>query len=128
MHTSSRLKEVTMEDIPNITNDMPERFKELHIDSVYQLAVQTPFQLALNISDGSFNIESVSSLIGNARKIHVECEILKEFSTVNDLSEKRNKKSRCATGSEKFDALLNGGFETQAMTEIADDLAAKTDL
>lgn len=69
MYNSSHLKEVTMEDIRNITSNMLENFKELHIDSVYQqLAIQTPFQLALNISDGSFDIESVSCLIENARK------------------------------------------------------------
>jgi DNA repair protein RadA len=42
-----------------------------------------------------------------------------EFSTADDLLAKRNKLSRYTIGSDKFDAFLNGGFETQAITEIA---------
>jgi DNA repair protein RadA len=40
------------------------------------------------------------------------------------LLEKRSKLSRYATGSEKFDNLLNGGFETQAITELVGEFAA----
>ena len=37
----SRLKEVTMEEIPDITSDIIEKLKKLNINSVYQLAVMT---------------------------------------------------------------------------------------
>jgi DNA repair protein RadA len=122
---SNRLKEVIIEDIPNITSDMVDKLRKLNINSVYQLAVQSPSELALKISDGLFDIGEASNVIGNARKILSEREILsKEFSTADDLLERRNKISRYTTGSEKFDTFLNGGFETQAITEISGEFGS----
>ena len=72
MLMTSRLKEVAMEEIPNITSDMIDKLKKLNINSVYQLAVQTPIDLASEYEDVSINVESVSELIANARKILVE--------------------------------------------------------
>jgi DNA repair protein RadA len=114
-----------MEDIPDITSDTVDRLRKLNINSVYQLAVQTPCELALEINDGLFGIGEASNLIGNARKILTERQILsKEFSTADDMLEKRNKISRYTTGSEKFDDFLNGGFESQAITEIAGEFGS----
>ncbi|MGA7370121.1 MAG: hypothetical protein WBX01_13405 [Nitrososphaeraceae archaeon] len=121
----SRLKEVTLGEIPNITSDLIAKLKKLKIDSVYQLAVQNPIELASKYEDSLLNVESVSALIVNARKILTDHKILsKEFSTADDLLEKRNKISRYTTGSSNFDALLNGGFETQAVTEIAGEFGS----
>ena len=64
---SSRLKEVTMEKIPNITSDMLDKLRELNINSVYQLAVQSPSELGLGISN-VLDVELAAKLIGNARK------------------------------------------------------------
>jgi DNA repair protein RadA len=109
-----------MEDILDITSDMLDRLRQLNINSVHQLAVQIPSELAFVISDAFIDVESAAKLIGNARKILTKNEILsKEFSTVDDILEKRNKISRYSTGSSNFDTFLNGGFETQSVTEIA---------
>ena len=43
---SNRLKEVIMEDIPDITSDTVDRLRKSNINSVYQLAVQIPSELA----------------------------------------------------------------------------------
>jgi DNA repair protein RadA len=119
MHMPSRLKEFTMEDIPDITSDMIEKLKKLNIDSVYQLAVQNPLELASEYEDASLNVESASTLITNARKLLVKNNVLaNEFSTADEVLEKRNKLSRYITGSESFDRFLDGGFETQAITEL----------
>jgi DNA repair protein RadA len=64
-------------------------------------------------------------LIGNARNILTENDLLsKEFSTANDMLKKRNKISRYPTGSSNFDTFLDGGFETQAITEIAGEFGS----
>ena len=119
-HISSRLKEVTMEEIPNITSDIIGKLNKLNIDSVYQLAVQNPVELALEYEDTSVSIERASTLITNARKILAEHKVLDDgFSTADQALEKRNKMSRYTTGSQSFDSLLNGGFESQAITELA---------
>jgi len=55
------------------------------------LAVQIPAELAFEINDTSIDVESAARLIGNARKILTENDLLsKEFSTANDMLEKRN--------------------------------------
>ena len=120
MLMTSRLREVTMEEIPNITSDIIDKLKKLNINSVYQLAVQNPIDLASEYEDASINVESTSALIANARKILVENGVLtNEFSTADEVLEKRNKLTRYAIGSEDFDDLLNGGFESQAITELS---------
>ena len=79
MHMSSRLAEVTMEDIPELTSDILERLRGLNINSVYQLAVQTPAELASWINDAYFDVESASNLIGNARKILTKMKFYQEI-------------------------------------------------
>jgi DNA repair protein RadA len=119
MHMPSRLKEVTMEEIPDITSDIIEKLKKLNIDSVYQLAVQSPIELASEYEGTSPNVESASTLIANARKMLIENDVLaSEFSTADVVLEKRSKLSRYIIGSVNFDRFLNGGFETQAITEL----------
>ena len=113
MHMPSRLKEVTMEQIPHITSNMIDKLKRLNINSVYQLAVQNPAELVSEFDDTSINVESAADLIANARKILIENGVLsKEFLTADNLLEKRNKLTRYATGSENFDDLLKGGIKS----------------
>jgi DNA repair protein RadA len=122
---TSRLKEVTMEEIPNITSDITEKLKKVNINSVYQLAVQSPVELASEYEDTSLNVKSASILIANARKKLIENDILaSEFSTADEVLEKRNKLSRYIIGSENFDRFLNGGFETQAITELVGEFGS----
>jgi DNA repair protein RadA len=125
MYMTSRLKEVTMEKIPDITSDMIEKLRKLNINSVHQVAVQIPSELAFELSDTFIDVESATKLIGNARKILTEKEIIsKEFLTADDMLEKRNEISRYSTGSSNFDTFLNGGFETQSVTEIAGEFGS----
>ena len=124
IHMTSRLKEVTMEEIPDITSDMLDKLRKLNINSVYQLAVQSPSELGLGISD-VLDVELAAKLIGNARKILTENEVLsREFSTADDLLVRRNNISRYKTGSSNFDSFLNGGIETQSITEIAGEFGS----
>jgi len=121
----NHIKEVAIQDIPDIASDTVDKLIKLKITSVYQLAVQSPPELAMEIGDTFIDVESAARLIANARKILTENDTLsKEFMTADDLLEKRNKITRHATGSEKFDAFLNGGFETQAITEIAGEFGS----
>jgi DNA repair protein RadA len=120
MPTSSTVYE-SLEYIRHITSDTLEKLRKLHIESVSQLAVQSPRELAIEINDNAlFDIDSASKLIASARKLLTEHGVLsKEFVSAHDLLEKRNKLCRYAVGSDKFDEFLNGGIETQAITEIA---------
>lgn len=121
-HTPSRLEEAALQNIESISSDLIEKLKELYIDSVAQLAVQIPIELALKLGDEKVDVEAANRLVANARKSLVENESLsKEFLTADELLEKRNKISRYTMGSEKFDAFLEGGFESQSITELASE-------
>jgi DNA repair protein RadA len=125
MNTPSRLQEVTLEEIPNITSNMIEELRRLNINSVYQLAVQSPLGLASEYGNTSLDLNSASAIIASARKILIEHEVLeKEFSTADQMLDKRNKVIRYATGSHRFDALLNGGFESQSITELVGEFGS----
>jgi DNA repair protein RadA len=122
---SKHLKELTIEQIADITSDNLAELKKAGINSVYQLAVQNPFELAEEIGFSDFDTELAARLIAKARKILTEHQVLsKEFLTADDLLEKRNKLTRFTTGSESLDNLLNGGFESQAITELAGEFGA----
>ncbi len=125
MQMTSRLKEVTMEEIPDITSDMIKKLKKLNINSVYQLAVQNPIELSSEYEDTSLSVKSAGALIANARKTLIENGALSSvLSTADVVLEKRNKLTRYATGSDDFDDLLNGGFETQAITELVGEFGS----
>lgn len=125
MHMISRFKEVNIKDIPDITSDIIKELKKLNINSVYQLAVQNPIELAAEYEDTSLTVESASRLVANARKSLIENGALtSEFSTADQFLDKRNKLTRFATGAESFDDLLDGGFETQAITELVGEFGA----
>jgi DNA repair protein RadA len=116
---------MTLEEIPNITSDMIEKLRKLNINSVYQLAVQSPFELGSEYEDTSLDVSSASTIIASARKILIEHEVLtKEFSTADQMLDKRNKIIRYATGSDRFDTLLDGGFESQSITELVGEFGS----
>ena len=118
-------KEITLHDIPEIPSDTLDKLGELNINSVYKLAVQNPSELAWGLSNNFVDIQSAARLITNARKTLIENEILsKEFSTADDLLVRRHKISRYKTGSSNFDSFLNGGIETQSITEIAGEFGS----
>lgn len=50
------IKEVAIQDIPDVTSDTLDRLRKLNINSIYQLAVQIPLELAMEISDAYFSL------------------------------------------------------------------------
>src|SRR5215469_11325082 len=58
-------------------------------------------------------------LVTKAKKALVDSGLLyKDFSTAQDILDRRKYLLRCNTGSGKLDSFLKGGIETQAITEI----------
>jgi DNA repair protein RadA len=57
-------------------------------------------------------------LVMKAKKALVDSGLLsKDFSTAQEILERRRNLLKCTTGSSKLDSFLKGGIETQAMTE-----------
>jgi DNA repair protein RadA len=113
-----RLEDLDM--IPYIT----AKLKMAGIQSVFDLAISIPHQLVdiggsggmLTGTDEHFALE----LVTKAKKALVGAGLLyKDFSTAQDILERRKTLLRCTTGSAKLDSFLKGGIETQAITEIA---------
>ena len=98
------------------------------IQSVFDLAISIPHQL-VDISDGMLTgtDEHVPlELVTKAKKALVDSGLLyKDFSTAQDILDRRKNLVRCTTGSAKFDSFLKGGIETQAITEIAGEFGKR---
>jgi Rad51 len=58
-------------------------------------------------------------LVTKAKKALVDCGLLyKDFSTAQDILDRRKDLLRCTTGSAKLDSFLKGGIETQVITGL----------
>ena len=97
------------------------------IQSVFDLAISIPHQLT-DISGGMLTgtDEQVAlELVTKAKKALVDSGLLyKDFSTAQDILDRRKYLLRCTTGSAKLDSFLKGGIETQAITEIAGEFGS----
>src|SRR5215468_5402678 len=103
-------------------SDIISKLKLAGIDSVFDLAISIPHQLtdvgggALTGTDERVALE----LVTKAKKALVDSGLLyKDFSTAQDILERRKNLLRCTTGTAKLNSFLKGGIETQAITEIA---------
>jgi len=102
--------------------------KSAGTESIFDLAVSIPLDL-LEYCPG-YDERVALDLVMRARKALTDSGALaKEFSTAEDLLERRKNLVKCTTGSSRFDSFLKGGIETQAMTEIAGEYgSSKTQL
>ena len=103
------------------------RLKNIGIESISDLAISVP-QLFEHC--GITDERSALDLVMRAKKALINSgTLVKDFSTADNLLERRRNLLRCSTGSSRFDSFLKGGIETQAMTEIAGEYASgKTQL
>ncbi|MFZ0511420.1 MAG: DNA repair and recombination protein RadA [Candidatus Nitrosopolaris sp.] len=97
------------------------------IDSVFDLAISIPHQL---IEDGGGMLTGADEhvaldLVMKAKKALVDSGLLfKDFSTAEEILERRRNLLKCTIGSSKLDSFLKGGIETQAITEIAGEFGS----
>jgi DNA repair protein RadA len=128
----SHVSDLRLEDLPDVEPYMINKLKRAGIQSVLDLAVTTPIELAGGgdyINDANSvitaDIETISQLVGKAKKALIDSGALtKEFCTAEEVLERRNSLVRFTTGSVKLDSFLKGGIESQAMTEIAGEFGS----
>src|SRR2546425_10097740 len=102
------------------------KLKGAGIESIFDLAISIPHQL---IEDGSIltgsDAQVALELVMKARRALIDSGLLaKDFSTAEQILERRKNLLKCTTGSSKLDSFLKGGIETQAMTEIAGEFGS----
>ena len=119
---SQAITDLHLEDLPGIKQSQIIKLKRVGVDSVLELAVSIPQELAEETGDDA---EIMSSLVIEAKRTLTNFGLLsKEFCSASDILNRRKEILRCRTGSKALDGLLGGGIETQALTEFAGEFAS----
>ena len=127
---SQNTAELRLEDL-QIKPQTITQLKNAGIESVFDLAISVPHDLTtIGGSVTSSNEDVVLDLIMKAKRALFDSGVLvKDFSTAEDLLERRKNLVKCTTGSSRLDSFLKGGIETQAVTEVAGEYGSgKTQL
>jgi DNA repair protein RadA len=101
--------------------------KRAGIETVFDLAASSPIEL---MEEGAGmltrNEELIAlELVTIAKKALIDSGLLlKDFSTADQILERRRNLLRCSTGSLRLDSFLKGGIETQAITEFAGEFGS----
>src|SRR5919109_1446153 len=118
---SKNAAQLRMKDL-EIKPHLITKLKNAGIESVCDLAVSIPHEIVID-GDGTMagvSEETALDLVMSAKNALIGCGLLaKDFSTAEDLLERRKRLLKCTTGSSRLDSFLKGGIETQAMTEVA---------
>lgn len=123
----SHVSDLQLEDIPGVQPHLISKLKEAGIQSVLDLAVSVPQELAAG-GEGtiiSADTEVISELVLKAKKALIDSgALVKEFSTADQVLERRKSLVRFTTGSKNLDDFLEGGVESQAITELAGEFGS----
>jgi len=103
-------KELTVSDLPGVGPSTAEKLAAAGIDSLLAIAVSTIGQLS--------DLAGVSEAV--ARKMIQASRDMMDmgFETADTVLEKRKNVTKIKTGSEGFDDVMGGGFESGAITEL----------
>jgi DNA repair protein RadA len=107
----SDVKIVDLEDIPHVGPAIAEKLRGSGFSTVEAVAVASPAELSSVAEIG----ESIAAkIISAARKL----ADIGGFESGEKILERRRRVGKIKTGSQALDALLGGGVETQAITEL----------
>jgi len=123
---SQKASELRLEDLPEVKPYLITKLNRAGIESVFDLAIAIPHELIENngILTGA-DTKTALELVMKAKKALIDSGLLiKDFSTAEEILERRKNLRRCTTGSSKLDSFLKGGIETQAMSEIAGEFGS----
>jgi DNA repair protein RadA len=128
----SHVSDLQLEDLPGVQSHLITKLKRAGIQSVLDLAVSVPNELAAGGEGAGYegnsvsaDTETISELVLKARKALVDSgTLIKEFSTADQVLERRKSLVRYSTGSKNLDDFLKGGVESQAITELAGEFGS----
>ena len=114
-------EQIDLKEIPGVGSATASKLRNAGFTTVEAIAVTPIRELVEKAGIGN---ETALKVVREARKL-----ISIDLMTAKEAWERRKNMVRCSTGSEKLDAILGGGIETQAMTEFAGEYASgKTQL
>jgi DNA repair protein RadA len=118
----SHVSDLQLEDLPGVQPHLISKLKLAGVYSVLDLAASTPNELAGAGYEGkaiSADTETISELVLKAKKALADSgALINEFSTADQVLERRKSLVRYTTGSKSLDDFLKGGIESQAITEL----------
>jgi DNA repair protein RadA len=121
----------TLESLQGVDRNLIDKLEGVGIQSISDLATTTAAELLEDYYSNydedarGIDIETISQLIIKAKQKLIEDGLIdKEFTTAEDMLETRKKLIRFTTGSQAFDLFLEGGIETQALTEVAGEFGS----
>jgi DNA repair protein RadA len=125
----SHVSDLQLEDLPGVQPHLISKLKQAGVNSVLDLAVSTPNELAGGAGyEGkaiSADTETISELVLKAKKALADSgALIKEFSTADQVLERRKSLVRYTTGSKSLDDFLKGGIESQAITELTGEFGS----
>ena len=109
--TEEEIAELTIEDLPGVGPATSEKLREAGYEDLLSIAVMTPADLADSAELG----EAVANKIINSAK---KMANIGGFLSGGALLERRREVMKLQSQVESLDALLGGGFETQALVEV----------
>lgn len=108
-------------EIKGVGGVTANKLREAGFTTIVALAV-TPIREIMERT--GMDYKSALNLIQRAREV-----VTVDYTTAQEIWERRRKMLRCTTGSKRLDTILGGGIETQAMTELIGEYGAgKTQL
>jgi len=124
----SHVSDLQLEDLPGVQPHLISKLKQAGVNSVLDLAASTPNELAGAGYEGntiSADTETISELVLKAKKVLADSgALIKEFSTADQVLERRKSLVRYTTGSRSLDDFLKGGIESQAITELTGEFGS----
>jgi len=119
--------DLSLETIPGIAARTKEKLRENSVETLLDLASSSPGDIEEILGGKEGN---AAALILSARKLLEENGLLEgSFITAAEVLDRRQAMMRCTTGAKGLDELLQGGIETQAITEVYGDFGSgKTQL
>jgi DNA repair protein RadA len=124
----SHVGDLQLEDLPGVQPHLISKLKQAGVNSVLDLAASTPNELAGARYEGnavSADTETISELVLKAKKALADSgALIKEFSTADQVLERRKSLLRYTTGSKSLDDFLKGGIESQAITELTGEFGS----
>jgi DNA repair protein RadA len=125
----SHVSDLQLEDLPGVQPHLISKLKQAGVNSVLDLAASTPTELVGGAGyEGkaiSADTETISELVLKAKKALSDSgALINEFSTADQVLERRKSLVRYTTGSKSLDDFLKGGIESQAITELTGEFGS----
>jgi DNA repair protein RadA len=118
---------VRLEDLPGIKPHLITRLKRGGVETVFDLAASSTLEFVEKGGGMLTREEEMTALelVTIAKKALVASgSLFQDFSTADQILERRRNQLKCTTGSSKLDSFLKGGVESQAITEFAGEFGS----